>query len=70
MAKKYEKVVLTVKQMLELIEMFENGESATILAKDYGVGIQIVCDIKINKMKLMEFVGTVIMALDLPNSRV
>jgi hypothetical protein len=31
---------LTVKQKLELIEKFENGESVTELAKDYTVVIE------------------------------
>jgi hypothetical protein len=39
MAENSEKIVLTVKQKLELLEKSENGESATELAKDYGVGI-------------------------------
>jgi hypothetical protein len=34
------KIVLTVKQKLELLKKFENGESETKLAKDYGVGIE------------------------------
>jgi hypothetical protein len=39
-----------------LTEKFENDESATKLAKDYGIGMQTVHDIKNNKMKSMEFV--------------
>jgi hypothetical protein len=38
--KKSNKIVLTVKEKLELLEKFENGESVTELAKDYGVGIE------------------------------
>jgi hypothetical protein len=34
------KIILTVKQKLELFEKFENGESATEPAKDYGVGTE------------------------------
>jgi hypothetical protein len=34
------KIVLTIKPKVELNEKFENGESATELAKDYGVGIE------------------------------
>jgi hypothetical protein len=30
------KIVLTVKQKLELLEKFGNGESVTEIAKDYG----------------------------------
>jgi hypothetical protein len=56
MAEKQKKIVLTVKQKLRVIEKFENGESVTKLSKDYGIGIQIIRDIKNNKMKLMEFV--------------
>jgi hypothetical protein len=33
-------MVLTIKEKLESIEKFENGEMATELAKDYGVGIE------------------------------
>jgi hypothetical protein len=33
------KNVLTVKEKLELLETFENGESVTELATDYRVGI-------------------------------
>jgi hypothetical protein len=41
MAENCKKFVLTVKKKkLELIEKFENGESATELAKDYGFGIE------------------------------
>jgi hypothetical protein len=40
MAENHKKIVLTVKQKLELIEKFENRESAIELAKDYGVGIE------------------------------
>jgi hypothetical protein len=43
--------VLTVEQKLELSEKFESGKSATKLAKDYGIGIQTVRDIKNNNMK-------------------
>jgi hypothetical protein len=56
MAEKQKKIVLTVKQKLKLIEKFESSELATKWAKDYGIGIHMVCDIKNNKMKLMEFV--------------
>jgi hypothetical protein len=52
---KGKRIVLAVKQMLKLNEKFENGESATKLSKDYGTGIQIVCDVK-NTIKLTEFV--------------
>jgi hypothetical protein len=47
---------LTVKQKFELIKKYENGESVTTLARDYGIGLQNVCDINKNEMKLMEFV--------------
>jgi hypothetical protein len=40
MAENYKKIVLTVKQKLELIEKIDNGESVTELAKDYAVGIE------------------------------
>jgi hypothetical protein len=40
MAENCKKFVLTEKQKLELIEKFENGEMATELAKDYGVGTE------------------------------
>jgi hypothetical protein len=63
------KIVLTVKQKLKLIEKFENGESATKLAKDYEIGIQTVCDIKNNKMKLMKFVRDYGL-LDLASTRI
>jgi hypothetical protein len=56
MAEKHKKIVLTIKQKLQLIEKFENRESATKLVKDYEIGIQIVRGIKNNKMKLMGFV--------------
>jgi hypothetical protein len=56
MAEKCKKIVLTVKQKLKLTKKFENRELVTKLARDYRIGIQIICDIKNNKMKLMEFV--------------
>jgi hypothetical protein len=40
MAENRNKSVLTVKQRLELVEKFQNGELATELAKDYGVGTE------------------------------
>jgi hypothetical protein len=40
MAENCKKILLTVKQRLELIEEFHNRESAIELAKDYGVGIE------------------------------
>jgi hypothetical protein len=40
MAENHKKFVLTVKEKLEFIEKFENGELATELAKDYGIGIE------------------------------
>jgi hypothetical protein len=36
-------MVLTVKQKLEFIEKVENGVSATKIAKDYGIDIELVC---------------------------
>jgi hypothetical protein len=36
MAENHKKIVLTVKQKLELREKFENRELTTELAKDYG----------------------------------
>jgi hypothetical protein len=56
MAEKCKKTVLTVKQNLELIKKFESGKSVTKLAKDYGIRMQTIRDIKNNKIKLMEFV--------------
>jgi len=49
------RVVLTIKQKLQLIEEFEKGESATKLAEKYGIGVQTVRDINKNKRKLEEF---------------
>jgi hypothetical protein len=40
MAENWKKNALTVKQKLELIEEFKNGELATELTKDYGLGIE------------------------------
>jgi hypothetical protein len=40
MAENHKKIVLTLKQNLELTEKFENGESGTKLAKDYEVGTE------------------------------
>jgi hypothetical protein len=36
MAENCKKIALTVKHKLNLLEKFENGESVTELAKDYG----------------------------------
>jgi hypothetical protein len=55
MAEKDKKTVLTVKQKLKLIKKSENGDLATKIVKGYGIGIQTACNIKNNKMKLMEF---------------
>ena len=54
MAEKRKKVLLTLKQKLELLEKFENGEFVKKLANDYGIGVQTVRDIKKNKEKLIE----------------
>jgi hypothetical protein len=40
MAQNCKKIVLTVRQKLEFLEKFGNGESVSELAKDYGVGIE------------------------------
>jgi hypothetical protein len=40
MAENHKKTVLTLKQKLELLEKFENGEPVTEFAKDCGVGIE------------------------------
>jgi hypothetical protein len=40
MAENHKKTVLTVEQKLELVEKFENRESAAELVRDYGVGIE------------------------------
>jgi hypothetical protein len=40
MAENHKKILLTVKQNLELSEKFENRESSIVLAKDYGIGIE------------------------------
>jgi hypothetical protein len=39
-AQNCKQIVLTLKQKLELIEKFENVESVTESAKDYGIGIE------------------------------
>jgi hypothetical protein len=39
MFKRFERIILTVKQKLELIENFENRELVTELAKEFGVEI-------------------------------
>jgi hypothetical protein len=70
MAEKHKKIVLVVKQKLKLIEKFENGESAIKLAKDYGIQIQTIHDIKNNKMKFMKFVRDCNSVADLPIARV
>jgi hypothetical protein len=38
------------------LKNFDNSKSATKFAKDYGIEIQTLYDIKNNKMKLMELV--------------
>jgi hypothetical protein len=40
MAENHKKIVLTVKQKLELLKKIENGELATECVKENGVGIQ------------------------------
>jgi hypothetical protein len=41
MAEKCKKIVLTVKQKLELITKIENGQSATELVKEMGQGYKL-----------------------------
>ena len=55
MAEERKKVVLTLKEKLQVIERFEKGESAKKLSSDYGIGVQTVRDIKNNKEKILEF---------------
>ncbi|KAG8235509.1 hypothetical protein J437_LFUL015743 [Ladona fulva] len=55
MAEKRKKIVLTIKEKLEVVDRFEKGEPAAKLAKEYGIGEQTVRDIKKNKNKLIEF---------------
>jgi hypothetical protein len=40
MAENHKKIVLTVKQKLKLLETFENRESVTELAKNYGIWVE------------------------------
>jgi hypothetical protein len=48
--------VLTVKPKTELTEKSENMELVTKSAKDYGIRIQTMHDMKSSKIELMEFV--------------
>jgi hypothetical protein len=54
MADKFKKILLTIKQKLQLIAKFRKGKLMTKLANDYGTGLQTKCDIK-NKTKFMKF---------------
>jgi hypothetical protein len=56
MAEKCTKTVMTVKQKFNLTQKLEYMELVTQLPTDYGIGTQTTCEIKNNKMKLMEFV--------------
>ena len=55
MSEKRKKVVLTIRQKIELIDKFDSGYSAAKLSETYNIGIQTVRDIYKNKRKLEEF---------------
>lgn len=55
MSNNRKRVVVTVKQKLQLIEMSEKGKSTSKLSEEYGVGAQTVRDIIKQKRKLEVF---------------
>jgi len=50
--------VLTIEQRLQIIKKHEEGTSITLLATQYNVGIQTVCDMVKNKKKLIDFAAS------------
>ena len=52
---KRKKVVLSIEQKLEIIELLKKGTSYTIILEKYGIGRSTVSDIKKNESKLNEF---------------
>lgn len=63
---KWKKVVLSIKQNLELIKKVERRESAANLVREYSIGVQTAVDINWNKRKWEECAGDIVV-LVLPN---
>lgn len=55
---KRKRVVLSLKQKLDIINRLERGEKSANLAEEYNVGKSSVMDIKMRKQKLLSYVST------------
>ena len=56
--KKRKRVVLTIKQKIEICQRFERGENRNMLMKEYGIGSSTIYDIRKQKEELMKFHST------------
>ena len=52
---KRKKVVLSIEEKLDILELIEKGTSYTIITEKYGIGKSTVTDIKKSKHKLEAF---------------
>ena len=55
---KRKRVVLSLKDKVEIIESLKNGESGSKLAQMYGVGTSTISDIKKNSDSILKFTCT------------
>ena len=52
---KRKKVVLTLEEKLDVLQLLEKGTSYTLVAEKYGIGRSTVADIKKSKSKLLSY---------------
>ncbi|XP_015276635.1 PREDICTED: jerky protein homolog-like isoform X1 [Gekko japonicus] len=58
MTKKRKRTVLTFQSKIEIVERLEKGETATVLAEEFGIGKSTISQLKKNKDNLLHFVST------------
>ena len=56
--KKPKRVVLTIKQIIEICQRLKRGENRNMLLKEYGIDSSTIYDIHKQKDKLMKFYST------------
>ena len=54
-ASKRKRVVLTIKEKVNIIQLLEKGTSYTVISEKYGIGRSTVGDIRKNKDKILKF---------------
>lgn len=57
---KRKRVVLSIKEKVEILKLLDNKISYTLIAEKYGIGRSTVSDIKKNKKKILEYRGELV----------